>query len=54
MDYLQLATHYLVEDLKGKYIHLDTILSVIDRLKSDFEITEIEKPKRIEKYLGNN
>ncbi|TAF09513.1 MAG: DUF2817 domain-containing protein [Flavobacteriia bacterium] len=43
MDYLQLATHYLVEDLKGKYIHLDTILPVIDRLKSDFEITEIGK-----------
>ncbi len=29
MDYLQLATQYLEPKLKGKYIHLDTILPVI-------------------------
>ena len=43
MDYLQLATQYLEPKLKGKYIHLDTILPILESLNSDFEITEIGK-----------
>ncbi|WP_317172443.1 M14 family metallopeptidase [Flavobacterium proteolyticum] len=43
MDYLQLATQYLEPKLKGKYIHLDTILPILKSLNSDFEITEIGK-----------
>ena len=43
MDYLQLATQYLESKLKGKYIHLDTILPILESLNSDFEITEIGK-----------
>ena len=43
MNYLQLATQYLEQNLKGKYIHLDTILPILEQLKSDFEITEIGK-----------
>ena len=38
MDYLQLATQYLEPKLKGKYIHLDTILPILKSLNSDFEI----------------
>lgn len=43
MDYLQLATQYLEPKLKGKYIHLETILPVLKSLNPDFEITEIGK-----------
>ena len=43
MDYLQLATQYLESKLKGRYIHLDTILPILESLNSDFEITEIGK-----------
>lgn len=43
MNYLQLATEFLESKLKGKYIHLDTILPVLDSLNSDFIITEIGK-----------
>ena len=43
MDYLQLATQYLESKLKGKYIHLDTILPILESLNSDFEITQIVK-----------
>jgi hypothetical protein len=43
MDYLQLATKYLEQELKGKYIHLDTILPILDELNSHLEITEIGK-----------
>lgn len=41
MDYLQLATQYLESNLKGKYIHLDTILPLLESLKNHFEIIEI-------------
>jgi hypothetical protein len=43
MDYLQLATQFVEQNLKGKYIHLDTLHPVLEQLKSDFEITEIGK-----------
>ena len=43
MNYLQLATQYLEPKLKGKYIHLDTILPILQSLNSDFKITEIGK-----------
>ena len=43
MDYLQLATQYLEQKLKGKYIYLDTILPLLNSLNSDFEITQIGK-----------
>jgi hypothetical protein len=43
MDYLQLATQNLEQNLKGKYIYLDTILPVLEQLKSEFEIIEIGK-----------
>ena len=43
MDYLQLATQYLEPKLKGKYVHLDTILPILESLNSDFKITEIGK-----------
>lgn len=41
MDFLSLATKYLVTDLKGKYIHLDMILPILNSFSDDFEITEI-------------
>ena len=40
MDYLQLATQYFEPKLKGKYIHLDTILPILESLNSDFEINQ--------------
>ena len=43
MNYLQLATEFLESKLKGKHIHLYTILPVLDSLNSDFKITEIGK-----------
>jgi hypothetical protein len=43
MNYLQLATEFLESKLKGKHIHLDTILPILDSLNSDFKITEIGK-----------
>lgn len=41
MDFLSLATKYLVTDLKGKYIHLDMILPILNSFSDDFEIKEI-------------
>lgn len=41
MDFLSLATKYLVKDLKGKYIHLDMILPILNSFSDDFEIKEI-------------
>ena len=41
MDYLQLATQYLEPKLKGKYIHLGTILPILKSFNSDIKITEI-------------
>lgn len=41
MDFLSLATKYLVTDLKGKYIHLDMILPILNSFSDDFEISEI-------------
>lgn len=41
MDFLSLATKYLVTDLKGKYIHLDMILPILNSFGDDFEIKEI-------------
>ena len=41
MNNLQLATEYLESKLKGKYIHLETILLLLDAYKSVFEISEI-------------
>lgn len=41
MDFLSLATKYLVKDLKGKYIHLDMILPILNSFSDDFEIEEI-------------
>ena len=43
MDNLQLATHFLEPKLKGKYIHLETILPLLNKHKSVFEISEIGK-----------
>lgn len=43
MNNLQLATHFLEHKLKGKYIHLDAILPLLERYKSVFEISEIGK-----------
>ena len=43
MDYLQLATQHLEPKLVGKYIHLDSVLPILQTLDSDFEITEIGK-----------
>ena len=43
MDNLQLATHFLEPNLTGKYVHLDTILPVLDKYKLVFETTEIGK-----------
>ena len=41
MDFLSLATKYLVTDLKGKFIHLDMILPILNSFSDDFEIKEI-------------
>ncbi|MFD2907763.1 M14 family zinc carboxypeptidase [Flavobacterium ardleyense] len=41
MNNLQLATHFLQQNLKGKYIHLDTILPILDAYKTIFEVSEI-------------
>jgi hypothetical protein len=41
MDFLALATKYLVSDLKGKYIHSDVIAPILHSLKDDFEIKVI-------------
>ena len=41
MDFLALATEFLVSDLKGKYIHLDMISPILNSFSDDFEITEI-------------
>ncbi|MCL9770979.1 M14 family metallopeptidase [Flavobacterium sp. HXWNR69] len=41
MDYLQLATHYLESQLKGKYIHLEVIQPLLLSMSTDFEISEI-------------
>ncbi len=41
MDFLALATKYLIPDLKGKYIHLETIAPVLDSLADQFEVKEI-------------
>jgi hypothetical protein len=41
MDFLALATKYLVSDLKGKYIHLGMIEPLFNSLKNEFEITKI-------------
>lgn len=43
MDNLQLATDFLEHKLKGKYIHLDVIIPILDTYKSVFEISEIGK-----------
>lgn len=43
MDYLQLATQFKEPLLKGKYIHLDIIHPLLEKLKLDFKITEIGK-----------
>ncbi|MDP5097306.1 MAG: M14 family zinc carboxypeptidase, partial [Flavobacterium sp.] len=43
MDYLQLATQFKEPLLKGKYIHLDSIRPLLEKLKLDFEITQIGK-----------
>jgi hypothetical protein len=41
MDFLALATKYLISDLKGKYIHLETIAPVLDSFADQFEVKEI-------------
>jgi hypothetical protein len=41
MDFLALATKYLIPDLKGKYIHLETIAPVLDSFADQFEVKEI-------------
>jgi len=41
MNFLALATEFLVSDLKGKYIHLDMISPILNSFSDDFEITEI-------------
>lgn len=43
MDNLQLATDFLEHKLKGKYIHSDFIIPILDTYKSVFEISEIGK-----------
>ena len=43
MDNLQLATHFLEPKLKGKYIHLDIILQLLNTYKSVFDISVIGK-----------
>lgn len=43
MDFLALATKYLVPDLQGKYIHLDIIAPLIDSFVDQFEVKEIGK-----------
>ena len=43
MDNLQLATHFLEPKLKGKYIHLDIILPLLNTYKSVFDISVIGK-----------
>ena len=43
MDFLALATKYLVPDLQGKYIHLDIIAPLIDSFADQFEVKEIGK-----------
>ena len=43
MNYLQLATDFLQSKLKGKYIHLETILPILNNLNSDFKVFEIGK-----------
>ena len=43
MNYLQLATDFLQSKLKGKYIHLETILPILTNLSSDFKVSEIGK-----------
>ena len=41
MDFLALATKYLVSDVKGKYIHLGMIEPIFNSLNNEFEITII-------------
>lgn len=41
MNFLALATEYLVSDLKGKYIHLGMIEPILNSFKNGFEIAEI-------------
>ena len=41
MDFLALATKYLVSDVKGKYIHLGMIEPLFNSLNNEFEITII-------------
>mgnify|MGYP006199918239 FL=1 len=43
MNYLQLATDFLQSKLKGKYIHLETILPILTNLSSDLKVSEIGK-----------
>jgi len=43
MDYLQIASQYKEPSIKGRYIHLDTILPILERLRLHIEITYIEK-----------
>lgn len=43
MDFLALATKYLVPDLLGKYIHLDIITPLINSFADQFEVKEIGK-----------
>lgn len=43
MNYLQLATNFIQPKLKGKYIHLETILPILNNLNSDFKVSEIGK-----------
>ena len=43
MNNLQLATHYLESNLKGKYIHLDMIIPLLNNLKLNFDVTQIGK-----------
>ena len=43
MDFLALATKYLVPDLQGKYIHLDIIAPIIDSFADHFEVKEVGK-----------
>ena len=37
MDFLALATKYLVSDLQGKYIHSDVIAPILHSFNDDFE-----------------
>ncbi|WP_396209067.1 M14 family zinc carboxypeptidase [Flavobacterium sp.] len=43
MDFLALATKYLVPDLQGKYIHLDIIAPLMDSFADHFEFKEVGK-----------